>query len=249
LRTSAHEMEGKLTIGDEIRRRREEQGLTGFELALKAGMAPSAISLIENGKRTPSSTSVLKLAGALGVEVGELYPKAQIPLPLEDERLMDRPEVQEWLREQGHMEGEEFLEWARSLGADTDDEEDVLQAIEQGIRVLRSRRNEVLDAIRTTEARKALFPTPSGLSKEQIKHWLLKPPGRWQLVNEIRREYVRRELALTNYSIHLFAEGKASGYLSQRHDPGRHNQLLEHRHKVLEKRRRILEESYAKAVA
>jgi transcriptional regulator with XRE-family HTH domain len=76
-------------IGEEIRRRREEQKLTGFQLALKAGMAPSAVSQIETGKRTPSSTSVFKLAEALGVEVGELYPKAQAPLPFENSGELD----------------------------------------------------------------------------------------------------------------------------------------------------------------
>jgi hypothetical protein len=90
---------------------------------------------------------------------------------------------------------------------------------------------------------------PTGLSREETKRWLLKPPGRWDLVNELRREYVRRELALTNYSMQLFAEGKASSYLSHRHDPERHKLLLEHRHKVREERRRILEERYAEAVA
>lgn len=77
-------------IGEEVRRRREELGLTGAQLAERAGMAPSAVSQIETGKRTPSSTSVLKLAGALGAEVGELFPKVQAPLPnFEDERRED----------------------------------------------------------------------------------------------------------------------------------------------------------------
>ena len=72
-------------IGDEVRRRREGLDLTGAQLAARAGMAPSAVSQIETGKRTPSSASVIKLAEALGVEVGDLYPKkAQAPLPLED---------------------------------------------------------------------------------------------------------------------------------------------------------------------
>jgi transcriptional regulator with XRE-family HTH domain len=71
-------------IGEEVRRRREGLNLTGAQLAARAGMAPSAISQIETGKRTPSSASVIKLAEALGAEVGDLYPKkVQAPLPLE----------------------------------------------------------------------------------------------------------------------------------------------------------------------
>src|SRR5918997_3793121 len=72
-------------IGEEVRNRREELGLTGAQLAARAGMAPSAVSQIETGKRTPNSTSVIKLAAALGVEAGDLFPKGQAPLPLESE--------------------------------------------------------------------------------------------------------------------------------------------------------------------
>lgn len=71
-------------IGEEIRRRRQEKGWTGVQLAEKAGMAPSAISQIETGRRSPHSASVIKLAAALECEVADLYPKApQAPLPLE----------------------------------------------------------------------------------------------------------------------------------------------------------------------
>jgi len=72
-------------IGAEVRRRREDLGLTGAQLAARAGMAPSAVSQIETGKRTPSSASVVKLAEGLGVGVGDLYPKDLSPrLPLEE---------------------------------------------------------------------------------------------------------------------------------------------------------------------
>ncbi len=70
-------------IGEEVRRRREKLGLTGAQLAARAGMAPSAVSQIETGRRTPSSSSVIKLAAALNVEAGDLYPKSQAPLQLE----------------------------------------------------------------------------------------------------------------------------------------------------------------------
>ena len=74
-----------MSVGIEIRRQRKALGMTGAELAEKAGLAPSAVSQIETGRRTPSSTSVLKLAEALGVGVGELYPKAEPRLPLDDD--------------------------------------------------------------------------------------------------------------------------------------------------------------------
>jgi transcriptional regulator with XRE-family HTH domain len=83
-------------IGKEVRRRREELGLTGAQLAARAGMAPSAVSQIETGKRTPSSASVAKLAEGLGVEAGALFPKkAQSPLPLEEQQRADIGDVGE----------------------------------------------------------------------------------------------------------------------------------------------------------
>src|SRR5215207_6490472 len=85
--------DGGVMIGEEIRRRREEKGLTGFQLAAKAGMAPSAVSQIETGKRTPSSASVVKLAEALGVEVGDLYPKPQPRLPDPSEHFPEAPHM------------------------------------------------------------------------------------------------------------------------------------------------------------
>lgn len=74
-----------MSVGTEIRRRRREKGLTGAQLAARAGMSPSAVSQIETGKRTPSSTSVTKLAEALEVGVGVLYPKAEPPLFEDDQ--------------------------------------------------------------------------------------------------------------------------------------------------------------------
>ncbi len=89
-------------IGEEVRRQREELGLTGAQLATRAGMAPSAVSQIETGKRTPSSTSVIKLAAALGVEVGELYPKDVSPrLPLEGRGGISQPRARS--AAEGHL--------------------------------------------------------------------------------------------------------------------------------------------------
>jgi transcriptional regulator with XRE-family HTH domain len=82
-------------IGEEVRRRREQLGLTGAQLAAKAGMAPSAVSQIETGKRTPSSASVMKLAAALSVEVGELYPKGARQLSLEAIPTFSREDLSE----------------------------------------------------------------------------------------------------------------------------------------------------------
>ena len=71
-------------VGQEVKRIREGKGWIQAKLAVEAGMAPSAVNQIENGKRAPSARSLDKLATALGVEVADLFPKALAPLPLED---------------------------------------------------------------------------------------------------------------------------------------------------------------------
>jgi transcriptional regulator with XRE-family HTH domain len=88
-------------VGREIRRRRQAMGLSGAQLAVRAGVAPSAVSQIETGKRNANSMTLVKLAEGLGVSVGELYPLApQAPLPFE-EPLLSRPEILRWLAETG----------------------------------------------------------------------------------------------------------------------------------------------------
>jgi transcriptional regulator with XRE-family HTH domain len=71
-------------IGYNIRRLRDEKGWNQTELGFRSDTSPSMISLIENGKRNPSTATLAKIARALGVEVVDLFPKAQSPLPFEE---------------------------------------------------------------------------------------------------------------------------------------------------------------------
>src|SRR5215212_3386089 len=68
----------------DVRRLRQEKGWGQKELAFHANLAQSVISEIETGKRSPSARTLRKLAGALEVEVADLFPKGQVPLPLDD---------------------------------------------------------------------------------------------------------------------------------------------------------------------
>jgi transcriptional regulator with XRE-family HTH domain len=62
-------------IGHNIRRLRDEKGWNQTELGFRAGASPSIISLIENGKRNPSTATLAKIAEALDVDVVDLFPK------------------------------------------------------------------------------------------------------------------------------------------------------------------------------
>jgi transcriptional regulator with XRE-family HTH domain len=70
-----------MDVGREIRRIREGKGWSQTKLAAAADMGVSGISQIETGARNPSAVTLWKIAEALGVEVGDLYPKGQEQLP------------------------------------------------------------------------------------------------------------------------------------------------------------------------
>lgn len=65
-----------LTIGRRIRHARTGAGLTLDDLAEKTGIAPSQLSLIENGHREPKLTLLGNLSAALGVEIADLLKPA-----------------------------------------------------------------------------------------------------------------------------------------------------------------------------
>lgn len=62
-------------VGENIKRIRNEKGLTQDELASLCGFYRTYINLIETSKRLPSSFSLYRIAFALKVEVDDLYPK------------------------------------------------------------------------------------------------------------------------------------------------------------------------------
>jgi transcriptional regulator with XRE-family HTH domain len=233
-----------MQVGREIRRMRERKGWSQTKLAAAADMGVSGISQIETGARNPSAVTLSKIAEALGVGVADLFPKGQTPLPLGDGRLIGRPEVQEWLREQGHMSEEEFLSWAEGLEFEID-AEGIPEGIEHGIQELLDKRNELTTALDTPEVRNALFPRRRGLTsrEEKIKEAFRPRKLAWKLAAEIRLEYLTREVTLVNYSKRLFFEGKTLDYLV--YGP-RDNEHARRRHQALEESR---QESYAEAVA
>src|SRR5918998_3863162 len=67
-------------VGQEVRRLREARGWSQPKLAVEAGIAVSGVSQIENGHRNPNSSTLVKLARALDVEVADFFPKVEAPL-------------------------------------------------------------------------------------------------------------------------------------------------------------------------
>jgi transcriptional regulator with XRE-family HTH domain len=61
------------SYGRNLRRIRRERGYSQEELAFRAEVHRTEISLLERGKRDPGVNMTLRLAGALGVAPGELF--------------------------------------------------------------------------------------------------------------------------------------------------------------------------------
>jgi transcriptional regulator with XRE-family HTH domain len=71
---------------EELRRLRREKNLSQAKLAALADLDPSTVNQLETGTRRANMRTLEKLAGVLGVEVADFFPKDQAPLPLEDGR-------------------------------------------------------------------------------------------------------------------------------------------------------------------
>ena len=63
---------GKVSLGEQIRKRRQSLKITQKELAHSIGVTPQYISLIEQDKGVPSLSSLSKIAEELGVTVDYL---------------------------------------------------------------------------------------------------------------------------------------------------------------------------------
>jgi transcriptional regulator with XRE-family HTH domain len=62
-----------VNVGSQVRNLRSSRGWTQTDLAYRAGMHPAEISRIENGRQEPKAGTLVKLADALGVGVGDLF--------------------------------------------------------------------------------------------------------------------------------------------------------------------------------
>ena len=67
----------ELRIGKVVRRLREAQALTLRALAERSGFTASFLSQLENDQTSPSISSMERIAGALGVTLGEFFRNAE----------------------------------------------------------------------------------------------------------------------------------------------------------------------------
>jgi transcriptional regulator with XRE-family HTH domain len=64
-------------LGAAVKAIRTDKGISQVQLAETTGFMQSWISEIERGRRNPSWSNVVRLAGGLGVSVGQLVARAE----------------------------------------------------------------------------------------------------------------------------------------------------------------------------
>ncbi len=143
------------SVGREIRRLRTERGWSQSQLAVYAGSSQPTVNLLETGRRNPSAATLEKLASALSVEVADLFPKVEVPLPFEEGS---------WQRRDGDVDQDSWAStidswtchmrlraesWKRELGFWDDLSED-LPGLARWFEVVESEANSLLAAAERT---------------------------------------------------------------------------------------------------
>jgi transcriptional regulator with XRE-family HTH domain len=64
-------------IGGELRKAREAVGLTQEELAFKAGVHRTYVSLLEREKKSPTLSMLFRLCQAMGISASELVARVE----------------------------------------------------------------------------------------------------------------------------------------------------------------------------
>jgi transcriptional regulator with XRE-family HTH domain len=64
-------------LGPELQRARRKAGLTQEELAFRAGVDRSYVSLLEHDKKSPTLDMLLRLCAALGVRASSLVARVE----------------------------------------------------------------------------------------------------------------------------------------------------------------------------
>ncbi len=107
-----------MKIGEQVREHRDKAMLTQEELGKKAGLSGYTISRIESDQVAPRVSTIRKIAGALGIEPGELAarPKAEAA------------SLEQWLKERcGHCYLAMSFEELRQFIEDAEDLDEQLQ--------------------------------------------------------------------------------------------------------------------------
>ncbi len=71
-----------VALGRQIRKVRRDRGISQEDFAHEAGISRAYYGGVERGERNLSALNLMRIAAALGVEVGELFPQREVFAPL-----------------------------------------------------------------------------------------------------------------------------------------------------------------------
>jgi transcriptional regulator with XRE-family HTH domain len=71
-----------VALGQQIRKVRRERGISQEDFAAEAGLGRSYYGGVERGERNLAALNLMRIAAALQVEVGELFPKSEVFMEL-----------------------------------------------------------------------------------------------------------------------------------------------------------------------
>lgn len=80
-----------MILGEALRTRREESGLSLRQAAVRAGMSPAHLSEVERGLKEPSLGALTRIADAVGGGAGEVFLDLAIALGAAPPRPTRRP--------------------------------------------------------------------------------------------------------------------------------------------------------------
>lgn len=102
-----------LNIGARIRFLRKQAGLTLNQLAEMADIDGGFINCIENGKKTPSLRTLVKIAGALNVSIVDIFSEQDFVKDVFDHQVSSQ--VRAILKGKPQQEREKFLAVLKTL--------------------------------------------------------------------------------------------------------------------------------------
>jgi len=210
-----------IALGERLHNLRKARGLSQEEVARRTNIGVKAYGDLERGRTLDPHYSTLEgLAHALGITVVELVggesepelagPKVGAPRA---GRLVDLPQVREWLSAQDAvfvaMSEAEFVDYVAQIES--------LEELQELYGEILKERGRIEKVLEKPDLGKKLFPAigiRSLPTKREREGEAMRPSrNAWQLRREIGHVYRRFEGAIEDYSMYLFNEGKAEDFL------------------------------------
>jgi transcriptional regulator with XRE-family HTH domain len=183
-------------VGREVKRLREEKNWSMAKLAVEADMSVSGVSMIENGKRNLTTTTLGKIAKALEVEVVDLFPKGASQLSLEALTVGNQPaptfKLEDLPEEARRQLAERGFSDAYFVPLEEGEEEDKVTLEIRYVRLFEEG-EPILQAMRKASPEATAEPQDYGAVLEELGF----PPEQieaWRAQNEQDEEFIAREL-------------------------------------------------------